>query len=89
MSFSRRDFLKAGLAGSLAVGTGGLLSACGTGDTIKAFTTSNVGKPRYGGTLRAGLRRRSWTTSAWAPPIRPGPAAASTRRKATCASSAA
>ncbi len=55
MDFSRRDFLKAGLAGSLAAGTGGLLSACGTGNTIKAFTTSNVGKPRYGGTLRAGL----------------------------------
>jgi peptide/nickel transport system substrate-binding protein len=55
MTFSRRDFLKAGLAGSLAVGTGGLLSACGTGNTIKAFTTSTQGKPRYGGTLRAGL----------------------------------
>jgi len=55
MTFSRREFLKAGLAGSLAAGTGGLLSACGTGNTIKAFTTSNVGKPRYGGTLRAGL----------------------------------
>jgi peptide/nickel transport system substrate-binding protein len=55
MTFSRREFLKAGLAGSLAVGGGGLLSACGTGDTIKAFTTSTAGKPRYGGTLRAGL----------------------------------
>ena len=55
MTFSRRDFLKAGLAGSLAVGAGGLLSACGTGNTIKAFTTSTAGKPRYGGTLRAGL----------------------------------
>ncbi|HJZ03034.1 MAG TPA: ABC transporter substrate-binding protein [Streptosporangiaceae bacterium] len=55
MTFSRREFLKAGLAGSLAVGAGGLLSACGTGNTIKAFTTSTTGKPRYGGTLRAGL----------------------------------
>jgi peptide/nickel transport system substrate-binding protein len=55
MTFSRREFLKAGLAGSLAVGTGGLLSACGTGNTIKAFTASHAGKPRYGGTLRAGL----------------------------------
>jgi peptide/nickel transport system substrate-binding protein len=55
MTFSRRDFLKVGLAGSLAVGTGGLLSACGTGNTIKAFTTSTGGKPRYGGQLRAGL----------------------------------
>jgi peptide/nickel transport system substrate-binding protein len=55
MNFSRRDFLKAGLAGSLAIGTGGLLSGCGTGNTIKAFTTSTAGKPRYGGTLRAGL----------------------------------
>ena len=55
MTFSRREFLKAGLGGSLAVGAGGLLSACGTGNTIKAFTTSTAGKPRYGGTLRAGL----------------------------------
>jgi peptide/nickel transport system substrate-binding protein len=55
MTFSRRNFLKAGLAGSLAAGTGGLLSGCGTGDTIKAFTTSTVGKPRYGGTLRCAL----------------------------------
>ena len=31
MTISRRDFIKVGLAGSLAVGTGGLLSACGTG----------------------------------------------------------
>jgi peptide/nickel transport system substrate-binding protein len=54
MTFSRRECL-AGLAGSLAVGAGGLLSACGTGNTIKAFTTSTTGKPRYGGTLRAGL----------------------------------
>ena len=55
MTFSRREFLKAGLAGSLAVGAGGLLGACGTGNTIKAFTTSTVGKPRMGGQLRAGL----------------------------------
>jgi peptide/nickel transport system substrate-binding protein len=55
MSFSRRDFLKAGLAGSLAVGTAGLLDACGTGNTIKAYTTSTAGKPRRGGQLRAGL----------------------------------
>ena len=55
MTFSRREFIKAGLAGSLAVGAGELLSACGTGNTIKAFTTSTAGKPRYGGTLRAGL----------------------------------
>jgi peptide/nickel transport system substrate-binding protein len=55
MTFSRRDFLKAGLAGSLAIGTGGLLTGCGTGNTIKAFTTSTAGKPRRGGQLRAGL----------------------------------
>jgi peptide/nickel transport system substrate-binding protein len=55
MTFSRRDFLKAGLAGSLAAGAGGLLSGCGTGNTIKAFTTSDAGRPRRGGTLRAGL----------------------------------
>ena len=40
MTFSRREFLKAGLAGSLAIGAGGLLDACGTGNTIKPFTTS-------------------------------------------------
>ena len=55
MTISRRDFIKAGLAGSLAVGTGGLLSACGTGDTIKPFTNSTAGKPSTGGQLRAGL----------------------------------
>ena len=55
MTFSRREFLKAGLAGSLAVGAGGLLSACGTGNTIKPFTTSNLGKPQTGGQLRTGL----------------------------------
>ena len=55
MTISRRDFIKAGLAGSLAVGAGGLLSACGTGNTIKPFTTSTAGKPRSGGQLRAGL----------------------------------
>jgi peptide/nickel transport system substrate-binding protein len=55
MDFSRREFLKAGLAGSLAVGAGGLLSACGTGNTIKPFTTSKIGKPQTGGRLRAGL----------------------------------
>ena len=55
MNFSRREFLKAGLAGSLAVGAGGVLSACGTGNTIKPFTVSNVGKPQTGGQLRTGL----------------------------------
>jgi peptide/nickel transport system substrate-binding protein len=55
MDFSRREFLKAGLVGSLAVGAGGLLSACGTGNTIKPFTTSKIGKPQTGGQLRAGL----------------------------------
>ena len=54
MNFSRREFLKTGLAGSLAVGAGGVLSACGTGNTIKPFTVSNVGKPQTGGQLRAG-----------------------------------
>ena len=55
MTFSRREFLKVGLAGSLAVGTAGLLDACGTGNTIKPFTTSKLGKPQTGGQLRAGL----------------------------------
>jgi len=55
MTLSRRDFLKTGLAGSLALGAGGLLDGCGTGNTIKAFTTSTAGKPRRGGQLRAGL----------------------------------
>ena len=55
MTISRREFIKAGLAGSVAVGAGGLLSACGTGNTIKPFTNSSAGKPRTGGQLRAGL----------------------------------
>jgi peptide/nickel transport system substrate-binding protein len=55
MTFSRRDFLKAGLAGAGSLAVGGLLSGCGTGNTIKAVTTSTAGKPRRGGTLRAGL----------------------------------
>ena len=59
MRVSRRDFLKTGLtlgaAGAGGLLGGGLLSGCGTGNTIKAFTTSTAGKPRYGGTLRAGL----------------------------------
>ena len=55
MNFSRREFLKAGLAGSLAIGAGGLLDACGTGNTIKPFNNSAAGKPQTGGQLRAGL----------------------------------
>ena len=57
MTFSRRDFLKTGLTfGALgAAGASGLLTGCGTGNTVKAFTASTAGKPRRGGTLRAGL----------------------------------
>ena len=59
MRVSRRDFLKTGLtlgaAGAGGLLGGGLLSGCGTGNTVKAFTTSTAGKPRRGGTLRAGL----------------------------------
>ena len=59
MRVSRRDFLKTGLtlgaAGAGGLLGGGLLSGCGTGNTVKAFTASTAGKPRMGGTLRAGL----------------------------------
>jgi peptide/nickel transport system substrate-binding protein len=59
MRVSRRDFLKTGLtlgaAGAGGLLGGGLLSGCGTGNTIKPFTTSTAGKPRMGGQLRAGL----------------------------------
>ena len=56
MRVSRRDFLKTGLTlGAGGLLGGGLLSGCGTGNTVKAFTTSTAGKPRRGGTLRAGL----------------------------------
>src|ERR1035438_8341451 len=59
MTVSRRDFLKTGLtvgaAGAGGLLTGGLLSGCGTGNVTRANTMSTAGKPRMGGTLRAGL----------------------------------
>ena len=59
MRVSRRDFLKTGLtlgaAGAGGLLGGGLLSGCGTGNTIKAFTTSTAGKPGTGRHAAAGL----------------------------------
>src|ERR1700678_4617842 len=56
MTVSRRDFLKTGMAaGAAGLLGGGLLSGCGTGNVIRANTVSTAGKPRQGGTLRAGL----------------------------------
>src|ERR1035438_2325344 len=59
MTVSRRDFLKTGLtvgaAGAGGLLTGGLLSGCGTGHVTRATTMPAGGKPRMGGTLRAGL----------------------------------
>ena len=59
MTVSRRDFLKTGLtigaAGAGGLLTCGLLSGCGTGNVTRANTMPTAGKPRRGGTLRAGL----------------------------------
>jgi peptide/nickel transport system substrate-binding protein len=59
MTVSRRDFLKSGLtlgaAGAGGLLTDGLLSGCGTGNVTRANTIPTAGKPRRGGTLRAGL----------------------------------
>jgi peptide/nickel transport system substrate-binding protein len=56
MDLSRRDLLKTAVTGSLAVGAGGLLSACGIS---AAQTTSSPlevgGTPKRGGTLTAAI----------------------------------
>ena len=56
MDLSRRDFVRTAVAGSLAAGAGGLLSACGL--SAAATTSSPLqlsGTPKRGGTLRAAI----------------------------------
>jgi peptide/nickel transport system substrate-binding protein len=51
---NRRDFLKAAGVGAALLGTGAGLAACGSSSSTPANTLA-AGKPRYGGTLRAGV----------------------------------
>jgi peptide/nickel transport system substrate-binding protein len=56
MDLSRRDFVKTAVAGSLAVGAGGLLSACGISSIPTATSVAKVtGPPKRGGILRAAI----------------------------------
>jgi peptide/nickel transport system substrate-binding protein len=56
MDLSRRDFVKTAAAGSLAVGAGGLLSACGINPaTVVASVHKVPGPPKRGGTLNAAI----------------------------------
>src|SRR4051794_39725519 len=58
---SRRELMKAGLAGASLLSTAGLLAACGGGDSSSAGGTSlssgpsTSGTPVQGGSLRVGL----------------------------------
>ena len=56
MDLSRRELIKTAVAGSLAAGAGGLISACGISPTA-TFTAHRraPGPPRRGGTLRAAI----------------------------------
>ncbi len=56
MDLSRREFVKTAVAGSLALGAGGLLTACGISTPPTASSAAKVtGPPRRGGTLRAAI----------------------------------
>ena len=56
MDLSRREFVKTAVAGSLAAGAGGLLSACGISSVPTASSVSKVtGPPKRGGQLRAAI----------------------------------
>jgi peptide/nickel transport system substrate-binding protein len=56
MDLSRREFVKTAVAGSLAAGAGGLLSACGISSVPTASSVAKVtGPPKRGGTLRAAI----------------------------------
>jgi peptide/nickel transport system substrate-binding protein len=52
--FSRRDMLRFGLAGGLAVTAGGLLVGC-SGDGAPSTGAGSVGPPQKGGTLTVGM----------------------------------
>ncbi len=51
---NRRDFLKAAGFGAALLGTGAGLAGCGSSPTTTASAQAD-GKPKYGGTLRAGV----------------------------------
>ena len=59
--FSRRDLLKTGFAGTLALSGAGLLAACGSSSSVSGASTSAYsvgpagGIPVSGGTLRVGI----------------------------------
>jgi peptide/nickel transport system substrate-binding protein len=57
--FSRRDLLKTGMVGTMAVSASGLLAACGSssssGSSSQLSTGPSGGSPVRGGTLRVGL----------------------------------
>jgi peptide/nickel transport system substrate-binding protein len=56
MDLSRRDFVKTAVTGSLAIGSAGLLSACGINTaTIATAARQASGPPRRGGTLQAAI----------------------------------
>jgi peptide/nickel transport system substrate-binding protein len=56
MALSRRDFIKTAAAGSLALGAGGVLSACGLNAATVADVVHRVPGPRkQGGTLRCAI----------------------------------
>lgn len=54
MDLSRRNFIRTAAAGSLALGAGGLISACG-GSTPATSAVSAGAGPKKGGTLRAAI----------------------------------
>ncbi len=55
MDLSRRDFVKTAVTGSLALGTAGLVGACGSSGRSPSPAVAGGGKPKNGGTLRAGI----------------------------------
>ena len=55
MDLSRRDFVRTAMAGSLALGTTGLAAACGSSGKPATTPAAPAGKPKKGGTLRAGI----------------------------------
>lgn len=52
---TRRDLVKGTVLGSMALGLGGLLSACGGSSGSSVTSSVTVGAPKRGGTLRAAI----------------------------------
>ena len=55
MDLSRRELTKTAVLGSLAIGAGGLLSACGSSSSSGSPQVAATGKPKKGGTPRAAI----------------------------------